>query len=788
MTLRKAWADLRTRKLRTVLVVCSVAVAVFGVSAIKILGDEFARSSAEKYASSNPADLTVDTAPLKAAQREAVGRLDNVRAVEARVVGTTRWKPTGDERRENLAIQGLADFENAQGLDRVRVVRGASPRPGEILFDKGARQKYALALGQQVTLVGASGERAFSVAGFGENPNVAAAAVVGFASAWLNRDDAAALLKLDGDNRLLIAMSDHGSAARREDTDLRVREWLEGDEVTVFASQVRDPAATPGQEMLGALHKILLAFGLLGTLVSGLLVVNTISTIVLEQRPQIGAMKAIGGRVRQVMAMYLLLALLYGVLGTALGLLAGIAFAALTAGARAAALDDSPSALSVSPEALGLAVAVGIGGCLVAALVPSWLGTRITVREALISYGLSANFGRGLWDRLVLRLASLPPAVLLALRNVFRQPQRALFTLFGLAVATAVLLAVLATLNALQHSLEAASAALKADLMIVFDAPVEGSAVDAALSNAAGSDRRELWLVSTAKVGGKTVSVSGLPPDTGIFATDTVRRGGKWLAADATDQAVITERLAARQSLQVGSEIELTSGSHAARRWKVVGIVPGAGADALAPEGAIYAPREAVRALLDFAEGRGNQLYVRLVDRAPAQVDAQAYAVADALADESLSNVPVKLYEQQANNRRVYAGFVLLFSLMILIVAVVGALGLFGTLTMNVFERRQEIGVLRSVGGPTLTLLGIFLLEGLLLGLLGWAVGVVLGVPASRLLVSFFSDTLIPLEYGFPAGGMLLTVLVILAVTLAASLGPALLATRIRIAEILRYA
>src|SRR3712207_7295952 len=40
---------------------------------------------------------------------------------------------------------------------------------------------------------------------------------------------------------------------------------------------------------------------------SGLLVTNTVSTIILEQRPQIGSMKAVGGTTRQVMRMYLVL-------------------------------------------------------------------------------------------------------------------------------------------------------------------------------------------------------------------------------------------------------------------------------------------------------------------------------------------------------------------------------------------------------------------------------------------------------------------------------------------------
>ncbi|HEY7060871.1 MAG TPA: FtsX-like permease family protein [Chloroflexota bacterium] len=788
MLLKKAWGDLRARKLRSGLVVFSVAVAVFGVTAIILLGEQFARTATERYAASNPPDLTVDTLPMAAGPRDALAAVDNVQRVEGRVMGSTRWTPPGADRDETLALQGIADFQSPDTLDRLRIVQGAAPGRGEIVFEKASRRKYNLALGQQVTLGSGDDQHTYTIVGFGENPNVAAAPVVGFASAWLTRDDARTQLKVDGDNRVLITMREDRTAAWRDYTAQRVREALEGDEVTVLASQVHDPASTPGRDVLAAVRMVLLAFGLFGAFASGLLVINTVATIVLEQRPQIGAMKAIGGTTRDVMLVYLALALLYGALGTALGLAAGIGLAVWAQGAQAAALDEPPGSFSLSPNALGLALAIGIGTCLVAALIPSWLGARVTVREALISYGLSANFGRGLWDRLVLRVHRLPPAALLASRNAFRQPYRALLTLLGLAVATAILLAVIATLAALSQSLRAAGDAIQADLMFGFDSPAERGAVDTALTDVAGIDQRELWIVSAAKLGDTTVNVTGMPPDTAIFATGSVRPGGHWLAADATDQAVVTERLAARQHVAVGSTITLQNGSHPKQQWTVVGVVPGAGADAFAPEGAIYAPYEAVRTLVDYPENRGNQLFVRLTDRAQANVDAQARALSDKLADADLANAPVKLYEQVENTQRIFVGFVLLFSLMLVIVAAVGGLGLFGTLTMNVVERRREIGVLRSVGAPTRTLLATFLLEGVLLGLCGWALGVALGTPASRMLVNYLGDTLIPLEYAFPAGGVRTTLLATIVVALAASLGPALLATRVRIAEILRYA
>src|SRR5579884_2057780 len=788
MIFKKAWGDLSARKLRTMLVVLSVAVGVFGISSIKILGDQFERAAVAQYATSNPPDLTIEAAPLSADQREGLGDLSNVDLVEERIVSAGRWKPKGSDRKESVAIQGVTDFQSDKTLDRVRVVRGKLPAAGEILFEKGSRQKYDLQIGEQVTLTSGDRERTFTIAGFGENPNVTSAAAVGFATVWLNRDDAEELLKLGGVNRLLLKMKDASSASLRADTEKAVRDGLEGKGATVLSTQVRDPATLPGKDMLDSLRTLLLVFALLGAFASGLLVTNTVSTIILEQRAQIGSMKAIGGTTRQVMRMYLVLAFLYGALGTLLGLAGGIAFNLAASELRAAALDEEPSGISVSGEALALAVGIGVGVCLVAALLPSWLGTRAGIREAMVSYGLSANFGNSLWDRLVARLRAVPQAMILASRNVFRQANRALVTIAGLAVATALIVAVFAALTSLSVRLEDAAKSLKADLTISFEAPVSDTDVDAALKDTAGIERWEPWIVSSAKSADKTLVVTGLPQDSDIFDRDTVRSGGRWFEEGKTDQALITQRLAARRNLKVGDRIELQNGSHPAQTWTVIGIVPGAGADALGPEGAVYATNEAVRTLVDFPEHRSNYLYVRLADRDRANVDAAANTISDALAKADLANTPVKLYEQEENSQRAFAVFILMFLLMILIVSVVGALGLFGTLSMNVLERRREIGVMRSLGASTGTILWIFLLEGLLLGLLGWGLGAILGGPSSRLLVEFLSDKLLAMEYVPAPESLVVTLIAILGVAFISSIGPALAAARMRIAEILRYA
>ena len=66
---------------------------------------------------------------------------------------------------------------------------------------------------------------------------------------------------------------------------------------------------------------------------------------------------------------------------------------------------------------------------------------------------------------------------------------------------------------------------------------------------------------------------------------------------------------------------------------------------------------------------------------------------------------------------------------MAVLLGVVGGLGLMGTMTINVVERSREIGVLRAVGASDRSVLLIFLAEGVLIGALSWALGVLVSLP-----------------------------------------------------------
>ncbi len=67
--------------------------------------------------------------------------------------------------------------------------------------------------------------------------------------------------------------------------------------------------------------------------------------------------------------------------------------------------------------------------------------------------------------------------------------------------------------------------------------------------------------------------------------------------------------------------------------------------------------------------------------------------------------------------------------IMAVLLAVVGAIGLTGTMSLNVLERTREIGVMRAIGASDGSVFQIVVIEGLLIGLLSWLCGAVLAYP-----------------------------------------------------------
>ncbi len=144
----------------------------------------------------------------------------------------------------------------------------------------------------------------------------------------------------------------------------------------------------------------------------------------------------------------------------------------------------------------------------------------------------------------------------------------------------------------------------------------------------------------------------------------------------------------------------------------------------------------------------------------------------------------------------------ILTSFMLLMIVVIGAVNIVSTLVMVVSDKTADIAIMRTMGASSTTIMKIFIVQGLIAGVIGTLAGAILGVllaenitnlslQLEQFLNSIFSDANIYLISHLQTQIDLIEVLYICAaallVSFLATLYPAYRASKIQPAEVLRY-
>ena len=123
------------------------------------------------------------------------------------------------------------------------------------------------------------------------------------------------------------------------------------------------------------------------------------------------------------------------------------------------------------------------------------------------------------------------------------------------------------------------------------------------------------------------------------------------------------------------------------------------------------------------------------------------------------------------------------------VLAVVGGLGLMTTMSLNVLERRREMGVLRAIGAAPRTVWLIVVAEAVATASLSWALAALVAWPFSRTLADLLARGLFRtgLEFVFEPSGLLVWFSVCVLLAAVASLLPAWHASRCPVREAIAY-
>jgi putative ABC transport system permease protein len=786
--LKKSITDLTRRKARAVFAVLTLAIAVasVGIFAASPLMD---RAMQDEVRASRLADLTLQTKPLVVtrAQVAALGRLPNVEGVQPLSVVQTRvWI---GERRQKALVVGVPDY-GRQPVDRVAITSGTAPRAGTVLTDaqNASGGRYEGVAGDRIRVVGV-GDRthALRVTGVGRNLEWSQMGVNGdFVVLYATPATAAELAGQPGYSLLAFQLADASTKAANRTVDV-IREYLRAHtSFTRFSDlpSIREPGTYPGKELFDQLASLMNVFTVLALLAASVLVANTMGTLIGEQRREIGMMKAIGGTRRQIRRVYLLTALLLGGIAAVLGVGLGVVISNAIVGFFGSSFFAISPGWAISAPVVVVSLVLGLVVPPLMALPAIRRGTRVPVREALEEVP-SLEGGARLVDRTLRRVTFLPRTAQIGVRSVTRRTRRSLATVVQIALAVGTLIGVLALMNSVTSTTEAAWNQLHYDLDLntVVGKPLDTEA-DRLIRRTPGVAIAQPVLMNVVKADGKDASVWGLPPRP-MFDRKVV--AGRWFTAgeEARSAAVtvIAKNIARAIGVDVGDTVTIRTASGPAR-LRVVGMT-----GTQMQNGLLFlTPLSTLRAILHSPDNV-NAYWVRTSSTDHALIDRTTTQLEDRLAGGGYSvGTNIRYVDQARNvdsNRQISSAIGILG---VLIVAI-SMVGLVNAITMNVLERTREIGVLRCIGARARDIRRIFAVEGLTVSLLGWLLGIPVGYALARLLNWLLLEVVkIEFAFTFPPLNVLIALVGTVVLALLVMRIPIRRAVRYRPGEALRYA
>jgi putative ABC transport system permease protein len=792
----KLWRDLKLSKARTVLVVLSTAVGVFALGVVFGLYGVLRGQIMGPYRAALPAHITFGGGPFSQEIVKSISGEPGVAAVERELHGSFEWKFAGEDEWREADVIARADFD-AQQMNLLRLREGRWPddaavrstSPHAVAVECLSADQVDISLGTTLLVKIGQRERPVPVVG------VACAPVVlppdwGGAPVFFAAPETAAWLSDSGgedDFDRLSVLLDSYSKESAIATAGRIEDRLERVGLVAGGYEISDPDRHWVQDIIDATMLILMVIGVLSLGVSGFLIINTMNAILVQQVWQIGVMKAVGATLDRVMKLYLTTAAIYG----ALALLIAVPLGVVGAHWMAVWILDMFTSTEIDtfqfePAAVLVQMVVGAIVPVLAALVPVIGGVHITIREAISSHGIGMGFGQGVLDRAISRVRRLPRPIALSLRNTFRRKGRIILTLGTLTFSGLMFTMVLSTAKSLDATI-LTNFSPGEEVAVKLERPIRASRAIEIAESVPGVTAAEVWREHDAKLllpGGeeKSVGLVGVPSDSAILAPNIT--AGRSLQPGDINALVFTARLAEKKGVAVGDEIALSIDDEVSA-WTVVGLY--LGVDDRSDD--FFIPLAALEREVGDA-GRGRRVKMLSERDDPDSQERLLESLERAYATQRIEvNSTWSASEELIDAR---ASFGILTSVllgMVVLTATVGSIGLMSTMSMNVVERRREIGVMRAIGASSLAIVSMFVVEGMLVGVLSWLLAAPLSYPASRLFGDVIGQALftMPLEFVYAADGMVVWLLIVSVLSAVASFWPALRATRVSVRESLAY-
>ena len=835
MILRQAVRNLFASKLRLFLTSLAVVLGVGFVVGAFILGDTINKAFDGVFETANAGTAVqvrgvktvsdADRQPVPESLLPAIRGVDGVRTAEGSVFGTAQiigkdGKPAGLQGPPALGFNWSDDAD----LNPLRIIAGAPPRaPDDVVIDKTTADDEHFAIGDRVRIITAAGSddyRLVGIVAFGEENNLAGATLTAFTTATAQR-------VLDSENRFATVGATADPGVSEAALARRIQTVLPAGYEAITGETASKEASDQFKQFVDIFRNFLLGFAAIALFVGSFIIFNAFKITVAQRTRQLGLLRAVGASGSQVVRSVLLEACFIGLVASIIGIIFGIAFAAiLRAGFNAVGASLPSTSLQIEPRTIIVGLLVGIVVTFVAALVPAWKASRVppiaAMRDievagaprarlivsivltalgvALVLLGMLAPLS-GLAQRFGLiglgavllfvgaamltqyvarplaRIIGAPMARTglagrLGQENAMRNPSRTAQTAAALTIGVALVTGVTIFAASLSETfLGTLDKRVRADLVIL-------SSNQQPFSPAAAAELKgtpELAGVTAWREGEfkdaneDTQSLSAIDPAQFDEMYDAGVTSGSVAGLSQGGTIAVQKDFAKDNHLTVGSEMPVLFAKTGKKNLRVAAVFTD---DSF---GQFFV------SLPEYERDFTTQQDTVILARAGPGVSPDE---AKAVAERDLKDFPNLDVRTKAEYKDFIAsqinGFLRLFYVLLAMAVIIAIFGIVLTLALSVFERTREIGLLRAVGLSRRSVRAMIRWEAIIVALIGALVGLVLGVFLGAVSVSAIPEFK---ALAIPWGSMVVFLVVAGVFGVLAAILPARRAARLNILE-----
>jgi putative ABC transport system permease protein len=358
-------------------------------------------------------------------------------------------------------------------------------------------------------------------------------------------------------------------------------------------------------------------------------------------------------------------------------------------------------------------------------------------------------------------------------------------------MAGAVFIAVFNVRDSMDHVVGQLSQHFMSDVLVDLGRPYPVRKMKQTLTDIPGVREVEGWSGASAEIWDandelvSNLNITAPPQDTQLLRPDFV--AGRWLLAGETEAMVVSDTIYQHYpDLKPGESVIVKLPGQRERPWEVVGIFRFV---SMSDDPLAYANYEFIA---NETHLRGQAASYRVVAawHDPASQVDLARQIDSYLTDRNFSIQNIQTGARQAGLVTQGVDILIVFLLiMAILTALVGSIGLTGTMSINVLERTREIGVMRTIGAVDRVIMQSVIIEGMVIGLITWVLAVVMSFPISQVLLKIIGQAMAGSDLTLsvtPLGSLYwLGIVIVLAVV--ASIMPARKAARLTINEVLAY-